>query len=250
MIAFKMTAAVLVLLAGFAGGMIATRFSRSGSAFAGLANTFAGGVFLGAALLHMLPDAIAQFQQFAPNEDYPVFSLIIAIGFLFVLLLDKVMVSSRHGLGGGGAVYPYILMLTLSIHSVITGIAMGLEDKIVSASAILLAIMAHKSTAAMALTVSFEQEHIPSHMERNLLLIFYFSTPLGIVFGTWWASLIEGPDEAIVEGLFDALAAGTFFYIAVMDLFAAEFSCQENLWKRFGVAVLGLCIMAVVAAWT
>jgi zinc transporter 1/2/3 len=250
MISFKLVAALLVLLAGVCGGFFATRLSKDRGSLASLANTFAGGVFLGAAFLHMLPDAIEKFNTFAPEVEYPLFALVAAAGFLLVLMLDKVIVSPEKGLSDDGAIYPYILMATLSIHSLITGIALGLEDHVVSAAAILLAILAHKSTAAMALAVSFTRENITGAKSRNLLLMFYTTTPIGILLGTWWASILDGPAEAKFEGIFDALAAGTFFYIAVMDLLAEEFAAKTSHWMRYLVAVLGFAIMALVAIWT
>jgi zinc transporter 1/2/3 len=155
MISLKLIAALLVLLAGVCGGIFATRLSKGRESLTSLANTFAGGIFLGATFLHMLPDAIEKFNTFVPDMEYPLFALVAAAGFLLVLMLDKVIVSPEKGLSDEGAIYPYILMGTLSIHSVITGVALGLEDHVVSAVAIMLAVLAHKSTAAMALAVSF-----------------------------------------------------------------------------------------------
>ena len=65
MIEIKLGAAVAVFLAGLVGGLFATRLTQSKSqeALTGLANTFAGGVFLGAALMHMLPDAREKFER-------------------------------------------------------------------------------------------------------------------------------------------------------------------------------------------
>ena len=164
----------MVLLAGAGGGALAARLvkAKAREKITGLANTFAGGVFLGAALLHMLPDAISNFESFAPDIEYPLFALTAGASFLLVLMLDKVLAPSGAGAEkyqGGGAVYPYILMLTLSVHSIITGIALGLEDHLISAAAILFAVLAHKSTAALALAISFNKENIPAGRTRNLL---------------------------------------------------------------------------------
>jgi len=258
---FKLIAALLVLLAGVGGGYFAIRMSASkwAASFTALANTFAGGVFLGAAFLHMLPDAIEKFETFDADADYPLYALIAAAGFLVVLLLDKVVVSddivSDDDVNQAkGAIYPYILMMTLSIHSIITGIALGLEDHTIGAIAILIAVLAHKSTAAMALAISFGSVNVPLPRTRKLLGIFYTTTPLGILFGTWWAAQLSGPGEAMFEGIFDALAAGTFFYIAVMDILAEEFRAKDKQGHKHGPAfvsaLFGFAVMAIVAIWT
>ena len=247
-IEMKYAAAVVVLLAGIAGGTFANRLTgwRSSQWVARLVNTFAGGVFLGAALMHMLPDAREKFAIYFPDMQYPHYALVAAISFFLVLLLDKGVTTSRSG---SGPVYPYLLALVLSIHSVITGIAFGLEQHVVAAAAILIAILAHKTTVAMALGISLNREGITKQRSGNLMWLFYVTTPIGTVFGTWWSGLLQGPSGIIAEGIFDALAAGTFFYIAVVDIFVEEFKGPRLGWL-FLSAVLGFSIMAVVAIWS
>lgn len=48
----------------------------------------------------------------------------------------------------------YALLIVLSIHSIIAGMALGTETAIVGAVVILVAILAHKGTEAFALGVS------------------------------------------------------------------------------------------------
>ncbi len=253
MVEFKVFAAFLVLLSGVAGGMFAKRITAmSGSGYvASLANTFAGGVFLGAAFLHMLPDSIVNFDTFISGNSYPVFALVGAFGFLGVLLMDKVvMPAGGKGLTRKGSVYPYLLMMTLSVHSMITGIALGLETATAGIAAILIAVLAHKSTAAMALAISFSEEHVDTARMNRLLSIFYTTTPIGILLGTWFTTVLSGDTLVRFEAVFDALAAGTFFYIAVMDILSEEFMEDGGRWQRYGMAVSGFSIMAVVAIWT
>ena len=252
MFTIKLIAALAVLLAGVGGGYFAARLSKAKShdKITRLANAFAGGVFLGAAFLHMLPDAIANFNTFLPDYDYPVFALVASFGFLLVLMLDKVLAPSFRGGNSELIISPYVLMLTLSVHSVITGMALGLEAQLVSMGAILFAILAHKFTAAMALSISLSKASTPAGRSRNLMWIFYTTTPFGIVLGTWWASAIQGPGEVHFEAIFDALAAGTFFYIAVMDILVEEFDGSQNHWPSFFMVIFGFSVMAVVAIWT
>ena len=247
-IEMKYAAAVVVLLAGVAGGTFANRLTnwRSSQWIARLVNTFAGGVFLGAALMHMLPDAREKFTIFFPDMDYPLYTFVAAISFFLVLLLDRGVTTSR---ADSGPIYPYLLALILSIHSVITGIAFGLEQHIVAAAAILFAILAHKTTAAMALGISLNREHIDKRLGQNLMRMFYVTTPIGILLGAWWSGLLQGRSGIIAEAVFDALAAGTFFYIAVVDILAEEFKAPRLGWL-FLSTILGFSIMAVVAVWS
>lgn len=252
MIGAKLIAAVLVLFAGVAGGAFAGRLIRlkSSEKITALANTFAGGVFLGAAFLHMLPDAIDNFNAFWADAPYPVFALVTALGFLVIMLLDKVLAPAFGAGKNKVAIYPYVLMLVLSIHSIITGMALGLETHLISAGAILFAVLAHKSSAAMALAISFSKVKNHDGPNRVLLWVFYTTTPIGILLGTWVGAYLQGPGEVHFEAVFDALAAGTFFYIAVMDILSAEFESKTRLGQKFLMAALGFAIMAAVAVWT
>ncbi len=53
-----------------------------------------------------------------------------------------------------------------------------------------------------------------------------------------------------LQPVFDALAAGTFLYVAVVDIIEVEFSHHQNQWLKFGLVALGLGVMAIVAIWT
>ena len=251
---FKFIAALMVFIAGAGGGYLAARLSqtRSSEKISSMANALAGGVFLGAAFLHMLPDAIENFETFLPDDSYPFFALTAAGGFLVVLFLEKVLGAGfdRAGNGEEGAIYPYILMLTLSIHSIVTGMALGLESQLVSAGAILIAILAHKTTASMALALSFNRGNAPATRARNLLWMFYTTTPIGILGGMWIGDSLQGAGEVHFEAIFDSLAAGTFLYVAIMDILSEEFEGSRGHSGRFVFTLFGFAIMATVAIWT
>lgn len=58
----------------------------------GIANAFSGGIFLGAALLHMIPDANDDFDNLSmPINDFPWANFITATGFVFTLFLETIL---------------------------------------------------------------------------------------------------------------------------------------------------------------
>src|SRR5579872_2853052 len=54
-----------------------------------LGDAFASGIFLGAALFHMLPDAIYSFKQVMGDLTYPLPELFCAAGFLILLFFER-----------------------------------------------------------------------------------------------------------------------------------------------------------------
>jgi zinc transporter 1/2/3 len=255
MLAFKLVAAGLIFCAGMAGGLLAARMESSAyrESATRLANAFAGGVFLGAGLLHMLTDAGVKFHEFLPDVDFPVVALVAGLGFLLMLLLDKVLLKFGHHASENfesGRVYPYVLMLALSVHSVIAGIALGLEDGLIMAITILIAVLAHKATAAMALAISFMRGNLTRSRRNRLLFMFYAMTPIGLLLGTTGAHFLDGTDESMVEGVFDALAAGTFLYIAIVNILSEEFDSGTVRMPLFVMTFLGFACMALLAVWS
>ena len=69
--------------------------SQKGQLRLSTGNAFAGGIFLGAGLLHMLPNSIENFGKLQLNIDYPFAALIAGIGFVFVLFLEKVLIRGK-----------------------------------------------------------------------------------------------------------------------------------------------------------
>ena len=84
------------MLAIFLVGLIGGRApAKAGSqpdqaAMLDLGESFSGGIFLGAGLLHLLPDSADLFGQYAPDLDFPVASAIAGAGLLLVLLFDQI----------------------------------------------------------------------------------------------------------------------------------------------------------------
>ena len=59
------------------------------------ADAFASGIFLGAALFHMLPDAIHEFSSLN-DTSYPLAELFCALGFLILLFLERLSKCLSH----------------------------------------------------------------------------------------------------------------------------------------------------------
>lgn len=248
---FKLLSVVIILIAGFIGGIAPLRLKLSTPRERHLhwGSAFSGGVFFGVGLLHMIPDAIENFNYFAPDLQFPLVLFITGLAFIFILLLEKVVAGGHEGISrllGSRPLYPFMLALVLSIHSLIAGSVLGLEDTLVESFAIFVAIFAHKSAAAFALGISLQRADLTTKRFIYIILFFSLMTPIGIILGTYFSGSID----AILESIFDALAAGTFLYVAIVEIMEEVFEKPKDLWIKFFFIVLGFGLMAVLAMWT
>jgi len=138
-----------------------------------------------------------------------------------------------------------ILLVALSFHSVIEGLALGAGET--EQWGILIAILAHKSLEAFALGTNLLRSGLT--LPRFLLFIigFCLTTPFGIGIGAAAEAIAAGSSASAVCV---ALASGTFLFVAVMEIIPKELAeTRDKLWKILGL-LTGFGLMAVLALWT
>ncbi len=260
MLVYKLVAVAAIFLTGIIGGIISKRMGRGkgSGTWLSLGNALSGGVFLGAGLLHMLPDAAEGMGDLLPGMDFPLAFLLAGVGFAFVLFMERVLFTAHAQLEGlqraegvavqeSATVYPYVLALVLSVHSIFAGVALGVESTLLGSLAIFIAIVAHKGSAAFALGVGLIRGGVVSGRFWRILILFACMTPLGILLGALFTEMLTGKAEAGFEAVFDGLAAGTFQYVAVLDVIHEEFSQPALRGPKFLVFLCGIGIMAGLA---
>ena len=114
---------------------------------------------------------------------------------------------------------PYLLLLALTIHAVFEGFAIGLQTDYKEVLNLLMATLCHKWAASLTLGISFTKGSIEPKHAIAMIFIFSISTPLGI--GIGW---ILSETSEVLSGVFMAIAAGTFVYIAASEIIVEEFS--------------------------
>ena len=280
LLTFKLLAAFAILTIGVIGGVIpllAARheFSRR---FFSLGNAFAGGLFLGVGFIHLLPEGMEKLEGVM---EFPLAALLAALGLGALLLIDRVIYGDHHShetpdkLRMHQSFYPFVLLALLSVHSVIAGISLGLESHVVGSFVILLGILSHKGSAAFALMVSVHNAGIGARRQKSMLAIFVAMTPLGVLAGLLAGVVLAGNEEitALVEGSFNALAAGTFIYVATVEIIDAEMSTREmrlakyvlsalagdddvpmpekdtDRMAKFALIIVGIALMALLSHW-
>ena len=233
----------------------------NGSAIA-YGNSFAGGVLLAAGLIHLLADASDGFAATYPNLDYPAAYAVATLAFILVLGLERVIPRALEAggknmdpesaamldTGSKSGITPYLLLVTLSIHSLIAGVTLGISTA-AGAGVLLIAIIAHKGAAGFALGSTFREAGVPARTRIPALLVFVGSTPLGVILGGIAIEMF-GQGNGAAEAWFKSVAAGTFLYIATLDIVREEFfPGGSNRGRRLIWTLLGAGLMALVAIW-
>ncbi len=173
---------------------------------------FSAGAVIGVAFFDLMPEAFALGEI---GYSIQTIASIIALGFLLYLVLDRFVVLHTHdhkergehtrgALGAG----------SLSVHSFLDGIAIGLAFKVSPAvgGIVALAVLTHDFSDGIN-TVSMIMKHGGSRKDAFRWLIVDALTP---ILGIFTALIISVEDKTL--GLLLALFTGFFLFIGPSDL--------------------------------
>jgi zinc transporter 1/2/3 len=267
----KAAFAVVVVAIGIGGALLPWVLRGKGSSDRTLAlsDTFAGGVLGGAGLIHLLSGGIDNLRTAFPTVAYPLALLLAGAGFLLILLIESVVMvkgHSHHEPHAPVAIpalqhetswhpdmptvrHPAILLVVLSVHSVILGLALGAQTALAGATIVFVAVIAHKGAAAFALGVGYQRAGLSRRRALPELTFFTAMTPAGILIGASIGVVLSGRPDMIFEGIFDSLGAGTFLYIAALDIIKTEFDSPTDHGQKWLATALGFGVMALLAIW-
>lgn len=209
--------------------------------------SLACGVFLGAALLHMLSEAAIAFR--AQGYDYPIAYLLAGGLFLLFLWLEHLgreyYVNTRQDNG----YFVWIAVVMLSIHSFLAGAALGLSDDYSVTLMLFVAITAHKWAESFALAIHINKSYLTFSSQLILFIIFAMMAPLGIFLGEMSMSFL--PSHSLLPPIFTSLAAGTFLYLGTLHGLDKGVMVKQccNL-KHFSFVIIGFGIMALIAMYS
>ena len=246
--AYKAGAALFIFLTSMVISLYFLRRKQSMhlSETANVWEALASGIFLGAAFFHMLPESIRSFALVYPDVTYPIPELVAVGGFLLLLFLERISLTNHHARTKN--YIPYILALTLTIHALSEGAALGLETAFAETAMLFIAIIAHKGSESFGLCVLLLRYQLPYRHILITLILFSLMTPLGIFMGELINS--SGGTE-LISSLFTAFAAGTFLYISTLHHvhFHSHHEDAQGM-LEFACLTAGVVMMGVVAVWT
>lgn len=133
--------------------------------------------------------------------------------------------------------------ISLSVHSVFLGLALGLNNTLTGIVNVGTGILAHKWADTLAL--SFVLRRSKSKYIRPLFMVPLQSLvgPIGIVVGMF----ISDARNDFLEGFFLCMTAGCFVYFFASDIVAEVFHGQNKMLK-FCFAMLGISVFTVAVS--
>lgn len=208
-----------------------------------LGETLATGVFLGAGLLHMLPDANEAFQHL--GYEYPYAYLITGMVFLLFLWMEHLGQEIYHHKDAEHPAFALLAWGMLSIHSLMLGAALGLNQNNSVVIMLFLAIILHKWAESFAIAVQLNKAALSTRTGLLLFLSFALMTPLGIFIGWYFDHGIE--TASLADPILMASSAGTFVYLGTLHGLEKCVMVDKccNL-KDFSFVIIGFLLMALV----
>lgn len=143
------------------------------------------------------------------------------------------------------AIRSFILVFSLSLHSVFEGLAVGLQEASAKVLEICLALLIHKCVIAFSLSLKLLQGRLRPRAVVGCLLLFALMSPLGIGLGvalTETSGALHQLSRSVLEGL----ATGTFIYITFLEILPHELSSSEQRILKIILLLAGFALVTSI----
>lgn len=242
---FKIIAAIAIFSAAFFAGLLPAQFDDKNTKRRFLTEAVASGIFIGAAIFHILPDAERGFTQL--NVNYLMAIFLCIIGFIMLVLIEQSSIKLNNTVNRS-KITGLLLAISLSIHSLIEGAALGINMTIAGAFVIFVAIIVHKSLACFALIVSLRRANFTKKRVMGILVLFSLMTPLGIFLASIIGNTLQQDTSLMAEAVLNAVTAGSFIYIGTLDTVGKQLKSRRLIERarEFSGFLAGLIMMGIV----
>lgn len=183
---------------------------------------FSGAFLLGITIFEMLPEIFHQY------HNAKTISLFIIFGILLQICLEFFSEGAEHGhvhLHKEDTNFPWILFISLSLHSLIEGTPLNHHDNI------LYGIVIHKIPVVIILTTFFMNSALKKSSIAFFLILFALMTPLGTFLINEFPSLSKYSSHIM------AMAVGIFLHISTTILFESSEGHKFNLVKLIVITI-------------
>ncbi|XP_008428845.1 zinc transporter ZIP1 [Poecilia reticulata] len=226
------------------------------------------------------------FRDAGIKLQFPLPEFIVAMGFFLVLVLEQIVLAFKdqappqleerralvtdsdapaaggpaqrrrgsaepagplHGAPGAQpALRAFVLVFSLSLHSVLEGLAVGLLPRGQEVLQVCLALLIHKSVIAFSLSAALSQGRLRRAVVSGGLLAFAVMSPLGIALGVALTESRMSPQHRLARCTLQGLAAGSFLYITFMEILPPELAAGRGRVPKVAMMLLGFAAVTGV----
>lgn len=213
---------------------------------------------------HWPAGAAALRLRFSPLQPaFPAAELVLALGFLLVLVLEHVMLDCGEQPGAEAtpplvrrqeaavgeqraevALSPFrslVLVVSLSLHSAFEGLALGLQDTPSQVLRLATAVVLHKCIIAASLGLLLLQSRLALPWLAAALACFALMSPMGMGVGM---AVPRGASGSLARSVLEGVAAGTFLYITFLEILPQELHLPSGRLPKVLALLLGFSGMA------
>lgn len=223
---------IVTLISTFLGGMFALRFKDKLHLILG----FSAGAIIGVAFFDLLPEAINLGSK---NYEVSFITSIIALGFVVYIILDRFIFFHSHNSEENQANKRGILGAgSLSVHSFLDGIAIGLAFQVSSIVGLIVAtaVLVHDFSDGINTVNMILKNGGNQKQAFKWLLVDAIAPVLGLV-----STLFFSVPESTL-GIILAVFTGFFLYIGASDLLPESHHNHPTAWTTFAT-VLGFAVL-------
>ncbi len=182
---------------------------------------FSGAFLLSITVFNFLPEVFT-------NNNNKTIGLFIMAGILLQIILEFFSKGAEHGhvhLSKNSSTFPWLLFISLSIHSVLEGIPIEAHDNLIYG------VIIHKLPVVIILSTFFLASELSRIKILFFLTLFALMTPLGVLLSQ------ETTIFKIYYTEISALVIGIFLHISTIILFETSEGHKFNLTKLIAIVV-------------
>ena len=138
-----------------------------------------------------------------------------------------------------------LLYLSVSIHSVFEGMALGLQADRMRIFHLFFAIIFHEALVGLSVGITMARQQFTLMRSVKYVLLFSLSVPVGILIGLV-VQQTPGTGGAIASAILQSLATGIFIHVTFLELVPSEFHNQKDRLAKVAFHFLGFLSLAVV----
>lgn len=215
-----------------------------------MGDAVANGIFIGAAVFHLLPEAISGFEAVGSSFAYANTAILLLASYFVFWLIEKALML-RNEKAAKRHVHVVILVIILSIHASVAGLTLGISETFSLVSILFIAIIAHKGFETFAFVINVYRQIGRGWTLRILLTLFALITPIGILIGMLGDAILHSHLDNLLTAAFSAIAAGTFLYIGTTHSHHIQNKRHDShqQYARLVATIAGVVLMALLAFW-